>query len=122
MRLCIPTTTHDGTAANVHEHFGSAPFFTIYDTEKDAVETISNGNQHHEHGMCQPLRSLAGKDIDAVVCAGIGPGALVRLNEGGIKVYRAVPGTVGDTVSHFAKGALQEITVENACNHQHGCH
>ena len=122
MRLCIPTETNDGRTASVYGHFGSAPYFTIYDTEKNAVETIDNGNQHHEHGMCQPLQSLGGKDIDAVVCAGIGPGALMRLNEGGIKVYRAVPGTVGDTVGLFAKGGLQEVTVENACNHHHGCH
>jgi predicted Fe-Mo cluster-binding NifX family protein len=122
MRLCIPTQTKDGKTASVHEHFGSAPYFTIYDTDKDTAEVISNSNEHHSHGMCQPLQALAGQNIDATICGGIGPGALMRLNEGGIKAYRAIPGTVGDIVSQFSKGALQEITIDNACNHDHGCH
>lgn len=121
MKLCIPTETNEGKNAKVHGHFGSAPYFTIVDTEKDSVETIANANQHHSHGMCQPMNTLSGKNIDAVVTVGMGGHAVKKLNEGGMKAYRAVPGTVADIVNQFAKGGLQEITVDNACA-QHGCH
>ena len=42
MRICIPTETKDGKTAKVYGHFGSAPYFTVYDTDKDTVEVIDN--------------------------------------------------------------------------------
>ena len=52
MKICIPTQTNDGKTVEVYAHFGSAPFFTIYDIENGVVEVIDNSNQHHAHGMC----------------------------------------------------------------------
>ncbi len=60
MKICIPTATQDGKSAQVHEHFGSAPFFTLCDTEKNTTEIIDNANQHHSHGMCQPMSAVPG--------------------------------------------------------------
>lgn len=121
MRICVPTETNDGTAAQVYGHFGSAPYFTIYDTDKDTVEILDNSNQRHAHGMCHPMAALMGKNIDAVICGGMGARAVEKLNEGGIKAYRSMAGTVADIAAQFLKGGLQEITVENACA-QHNCH
>ena len=121
MKICIPTTTKQGKAAEVYNHFGSAPYFTIYDTVKNDFEIIDNGNQNHTHGMCQPMMALVGKDIDAVVCGGMGARAVQKLNEAGIKAYRVLQGTVEDVVKNFSSGKLEEITVQNACVH-HDCH
>lgn len=121
MRICIPTETNDGKNAKVYGHFGSAPFFTIYDTDNDSIEIVDNSNQHHSHGTCHPMGSLTGKKIDAVVCGGMGARAIQKLNEGGIKAYRAAAGSVSEIAGQFAKGGLEEMTVENACA-QHGCH
>ena len=121
MKVCIPTETNEGKGAKVYDHFGSAPYFTIVDTEKNSVEVIDNTNQHHAHGMCQPMNAFMDKKIDAVVTGGMGSRAVQKLNEGGIKAYRAIPGTVADIVSQFIKGGLEEITLDNACA-QHGCH
>ena len=121
MKICIPTGTNEGTSAEVYGHFGSAPYFTIVDTEKDSVEIIKNDDQHHSHGMCQPMNALADKKIDAVVTGGMGARAVQKLNDGGVKAFRSIPGTVADIVSQFTKGGLEEITVQNACA-QHGCH
>ncbi len=121
MKICIPTETNEGKQAKVYGHFGSAPYFTIYDTENDSVEIINNANQHHSHGMCQPMAALNGKAVNAVVTGGMGARAVQKLNEGGIKAYMAIPGTVADIATQFIKGGLSEITVNNACA-QHGCH
>jgi len=121
MKICIPTTTKDGKSAQVHEHFGSAPYFTVCDTEANTVDIIDNSNQHHAHGMCLPMNALAGKGINAVATGGMGGRAVQKLNECGIKVYRAVPGTVENILKQFLTGGLQELTIENACA-QHGCH
>jgi predicted Fe-Mo cluster-binding NifX family protein len=121
MRICIPTMTEFGKTALVSAHFGSAPYFTVCDTNTEAVEVVENSDQHHAHGMCHPLSLLADKDIDAVVCAGMGARAIQKLNEAGIKVFRAVPGTVDEVVAQYAESRLVEMTPEDACGH-HGCH
>ena len=120
MKLCVPTETNEGKNAMAYGHFGSAPYFTIVEIEKDSVEIISNANQHHSHGMCQPMGVLTGRKIDAVVCGGMGARAMQKLNESGIKAHRAIPGTVEEIVKQYEQGKLEEITSENACN-QHSC-
>ncbi|MCM8783155.1 MAG: hypothetical protein NC818_00015 [Candidatus Omnitrophica bacterium] len=61
MRICIPTETDKGLKAQVYSHFGSAPYFTIYDTEKETIETVTNTNTDHLHGNCQPMKILGTK-------------------------------------------------------------
>jgi len=121
MRICIPTETNTGLKAKVNAHFGSAPYFTIYDTDKEKIETISNSNQHHSHGMCQPLGALANMAIDIIVCGGMGARAVMKLNEGGIKAFKVSGGTVADLLKRYKHGDLQEITPEAACDHS-DCH
>jgi len=121
MRICVPTTTDEGAKARAYEHFGSAPHFTILDTATGSCEVVGNAGQHHAHGMCHPLAMLEGRKIDAVVCAGIGARALQRLNEGGIRVYRTISGTVEEVVEKFKTRELEEMTLENSCA-GHGCH
>jgi predicted Fe-Mo cluster-binding NifX family protein len=121
MKICIPTETDQGVNAKTFGHFGSAPYFVIYDTEKKVCEVLANGNQHHSHGMCQPLQALANCKIDSVVCQGMGARAVQKLNDGGVRVYRASAGTVEEIVRLFREGSPEEITSENACR-DHSCH
>ena len=121
MKLCIPTETNKGKEAMVFGHFGSAPFFTIYDTDNGSIEIITNADQHHAHGMCQPMAALAGRSVNAIVTGGAGSGAIKKLNQCGIKVYRAISGTVSDVAAQFANDKLEEISIQNACAH-HDCH
>ena len=74
MNICIPVNADEGLASPVCAHFGSAPFFMIIDTASGACRALPNGNQHHAHGMCQPLAALAGENLDAIVVGGIGMG------------------------------------------------
>ncbi|MDD5617656.1 MAG: NifB/NifX family molybdenum-iron cluster-binding protein [Candidatus Omnitrophica bacterium] len=121
MRICIPTETEDGLKAKVNAHFGSATYFTIYDTENNTAEAIPNNNQYHIHGMCQPMGILSGKNIDVVICSGMGLRAIQKLNEGGIKAYKVIAGTVADIIKEYKGKRLEEITVDSACT-QHDCH
>ena len=120
MKICIPTETNEGKIAKVYEHFGSAPYFTIYDTENDNCEAVDNSNQHHTHGTCHPMGIFENKNIDAVVCGGMGMRAIQKLNETGIQAYRATGDTVEEIVKQFKANKLEKITLENACT-QHSC-
>ncbi len=115
MKICFPAETLQGMNSVVYEHFGSAPGFVIVDTQDMSAEEIQNGDLHHEHGMCQPLKALGGKAVDAVVVAGIGMGALRGLLAQGITVYRAAQGTVGQNMDQIQQQQLPKFEAKVCC-------
>ncbi|TSA01044.1 MAG: diguanylate cyclase [Deltaproteobacteria bacterium] len=119
MNLCIPITRDNGIQSPVSLHFGSAPIFMVVDTESLACRPITNGNLHHDHGMCQPLSQLAGERLDAMVVGGIGMGAYGKLKAANIRVFLSEHPTVEKTVAAFKTGSLREVTPATACAH-HG--
>ncbi len=119
MKICIPVEEDNGMESRVCQHFGSAPAFAIVDTGNGHYRAITNANQHHGHGMCAPLESLEGEQIDAVVVGGIGMGALNRLNSANIQVYLSDNATVAETVAGFQAGKLKQVMPNMACGH-HG--
>jgi predicted Fe-Mo cluster-binding NifX family protein len=123
MKLAFPVEKDDGMASPVFGHFGSAPFFVVVESENGAVESLGNKDRVHLHGQCQPLAALSGKVVDAVVVGGIGAGALMKLNDAGVKVYRAVEGTVSENLALFKSGRLPEMGFDHTCaGHQGGGH
>ena len=67
------------------------------------------------------MAALGGTEVDAVVVGGIGGGALMKLNAAGIRVFRAVEGTVADNLGLFGEGKLPELTMDQTCaGHGHG--
>jgi predicted Fe-Mo cluster-binding NifX family protein len=121
MQICIPIDDDHGLDSRVCEHFGSAPKFMIVDTETGACYAIVNRNQHHGHGMCQPLAALRHHTIDGIVVGGIGRRALERLEGGRMQVFQAQHATVGETVAAFKAGSLRPMSMDAACGH-HGQH
>jgi predicted Fe-Mo cluster-binding NifX family protein len=121
MKICIPTQGKNGLKEMVFGHFGSAKFFTIYDTEKKTIEIVENKNEHHDHGTCHPIGAIAGYNVDVILSGGMGRRAVQMLNEGGLKVFLMDGSTVADAVKNFEENKLSELTVDNACG-GHGCH
>ena len=115
MKVCFPVESDKGLESEVYGHFGSAPVFVVFDTESKAINTINNQNLGHAHGMCSPLKALDGKKIDAIVVVGIGVGAINKLNNMGIKVYRAAQGTVQANIKLFENNTMSEISIDHAC-------
>jgi len=122
MKICFPTENLQGLNSKVYGHFGSAPGFVIVDTDTAEVEEIRNGDQHHAHGMCQPLLAIGGRKVDGIVVGGIGLGALTKLQAQSIRVFRALQGSVQDNLEMIKKGNLPEMSAEHTCaGHGGGC-
>jgi predicted Fe-Mo cluster-binding NifX family protein len=115
MEVAFPVQEDRGIESMVYSHFGSAPLFIIADTENNTAEAVANKDLDHHHGQCQPLSALNGKHADAVVVGGIGRGALLKLWDAGVKVYRAVEGTVNENLKLIKSGLLPEFTPEQTC-------
>jgi predicted Fe-Mo cluster-binding NifX family protein len=119
MKICIPTRSDKGNEALISAHFGSAPFFTIYDTDSASLDVIKNQNEHHEHGQCHSLRAVAGLDVEVVIAAGLGHRALEGLNSAGIRVYKTAAKTVSEVLGHLDDHLREPMTGECACGHGH---
>jgi len=121
MKICFPVEENNGLESPVYGHFGSAPLFLAVDTDTHQVTALTNSNQHHEHGACNPLKALGSDRFDGIVVGGIGGGALNGLLRMGLKVYRAEGGTISANVDLFIQGKLSELTPQQTCGgHAHG--
>lgn len=127
MKLCFPVKSDNGLDSEIFGHFGSAPFFVVFDTDNEAISTINNQDLGHIHGQCNPMKALNGRKMDAVIVGGIGGGAITGLNNMGIKVYKAAQGTIRDHIQLFKAASLTEMNMShtcgghgNACGHDHG--
>ena len=119
MRLAIP---YDN--GQVFGHFGHAEAFRIYEIVDG--EVIGRQLIEPEEGGHSALAALL-EDyaIDAVICGGIGGGAVAALADRGIVVYSGISGEAEQAVADFLAGNL---TPEGAnCSHHEaqgegGCH
>jgi predicted Fe-Mo cluster-binding NifX family protein len=132
MKICIPTQDERGMESELFGHFGSAPFFTVVDSESGEVEVRQNDNTHHGRGGCHPLRQFGSHSVDAVVCQGMGRRAIASLKEAGVRVLVLGEGaghTVQGIVAAAREGRLRPLSEEDACRghgdgrghgHRHG--
>ena len=121
MKICIPAETKNGLLSKVYGHFGSAPYFFIYDTNEKNYTMLENTNSHHSHGSCRPLQYLKAYGFDTVICRGMGQGAFQKLKEAGIKIFVCEEETAEDVLKKYNEGCCREITEEITCR-GHGCH
>jgi|DewCreStandDraft_4_1066084.scaffolds.fasta_scaffold05757_8 predicted Fe-Mo cluster-binding NifX family protein len=122
MKICIPVEENNGLDSVVYGHFGSAPYFIIVNTENESFETIDNSELEHEHGACNPVSQINNKDIDAVVCFGMGRRALQKLKDAGFKVLITKAEIVKGVLEELKKGKLKEMTDDVACGgRKHNC-
>lgn len=119
MNVCIPVLEDKGLESQVSRHFGSAPAFIVVNTESGECRTIQNQDLHHAHGMCQPISSLNGENIDAIVTGGIGAGALGKLRAAGLEVFCSEHPTAREAIAALKQGRLAKVDPATACGH-HG--
>jgi predicted Fe-Mo cluster-binding NifX family protein len=119
MKVGFAVQVNEGLDSIVYAHFGSAPAFVIVDNDLQQISAVNNSNEHHVHGACNPVMALGGNSIDAMVVGGIGPGAIMKLNAMGVKVYRAGAPTIGENIALLGNNRLQELSMDDSCR-EHG--
>lgn len=115
MLICIPTNGNAGMSETLSDHFGSAPYFTIYNSESGEIQTVQNRNSSHAHGTCHPMTQLSRFKLNSIVCSGIGRRAIDMLKADGITVYQSDKDTVGEVVEQIKSNSLEEIDPATAC-------
>ncbi|MBR6350233.1 MAG: NifB/NifX family molybdenum-iron cluster-binding protein, partial [Lachnospiraceae bacterium] len=104
----------------VFQHFGHTEEFKIYEIDNDEIissEVVSTNGQGHS----ALAGFLFGNDIAAVICGGIGGGAVNALTDAGIKVYAGITGDTDAAVIALLKDELDYDTESNCDHHDHEC-
>jgi predicted Fe-Mo cluster-binding NifX family protein len=128
MRLLIPTADAEGTNAQLSGHFGKAPFYSVADTETGAVITVANPSveSSHGHSGCVPAAEVfGGNGFDAVICQGIGRGALHQLTQAGVPVFVHDGPDVAAAVEGFRSRTVRLANEGDGCgggSGSCGCH
>ena len=116
MNACIAIPYENG---NVFQHFGKATTFMIYTIENDAVVKSeikdAEGAGHEELGLW-----LVWQGVNAVICGGIGPGAMGALAGAGIPAVAGVEGSADDAVAKLIAGTLVTASEPTCGGHAHG--
>ncbi|MCR5461776.1 MAG: NifB/NifX family molybdenum-iron cluster-binding protein [bacterium] len=107
---------------NVFQHFGKTESFKIYEIENNKIiksYIISNNGITH----CALINYLKDNNIDALICGGLGYGAVSKLNELNIKLYAGVSGSADDAVNDLLNNRL-DYDNSHTCEdeHLHTCH
>jgi len=121
MKICMPVLSSDGINSQIYGHFGSAPFFAIYDSATDNVTIVNNSVGEHEHGQCMPVNAIKGTGAEAVLCRGMGMRAANLLTEAGIKPYMVDAETVNDAIQQYKAKNIVVLDASRACQ-GHDCH
>jgi len=116
MLACIPTNSNTGLNDTVCDHFGSAPYFTLFDSSGAELKILENRNVNHSHGTCHPLRQLAGFKLDCIICSGMGRRAIEALHSEGIKIYQTKSKKVEEIIKEIKADDLTEIDPLKACS------
>jgi predicted Fe-Mo cluster-binding NifX family protein len=121
MKICMPVGDENGMSSVIYGHFGSAPFFALFDTETQNVSIVNNDLGEHEHGQCMPVDAIRKTGAEAVLCKGMGIRAANLLLEAKITPYIVDAATVFEAIDQYKAKKMTVMDAGNACQH-HGCH
>ena len=114
MKLAIPY--ENGT---VFQHFGKTAQFKFYDVQDNrivstiVVDTVGSGHS-------ELAGFLSDHDVDAVICGGIGEGALNALAEANITVIGGASGKADEAAEAYLIGSI-EGSDSPSCSHHDAC-
>ena len=134
MIIAIPTLDDRGLDAEISEHFGHAPYFTIIKIDKEKpkdgevkknsfndeeckVIVVSN-HEEGGHTCAGPVNKLLQHQVQYLLVSGIGGGAFNLLQSQGIQLYAGGLGTVREAVRDFLCGLLNRLG-QSSCGHAH---
>ena len=113
MRVAV---TYDN--GNVFGHFGKTEQFKVYDIEDGkVVNSQILGTNGEGCGALAGILNIA--DVDALICGGIGGGAVNAIEEAGIKLYAGACGNTDAAVEALIAGTLEAIGEANCDHHDH---
>lgn len=123
MRIVVPVMDKNGLDAQLSDHFGRAPYFTVIELDEKSniisQETESNTSEHfkgtgHPSTCLHPHRILQ-FNPNVLITYGMGPRALNIFQSANVAVLKANTNTVRGVLSEYTNNKLEELT--QGCQH-----
>ena len=119
-RIIVPTENQEGLNAQLAEHFGRAPYYTVIECGEDGevsnVRTVPNVGEH-AGGMGFSHDHILEYKPTVLIVYGMGPRGLNTFQSAGVAVLKANANTVSEVISAYKNDSLQELT--EGCEHAH---
>ncbi|MDF1548526.1 MAG: NifB/NifX family molybdenum-iron cluster-binding protein [Bacteroidales bacterium] len=117
MKIAVPTRDFF-----VDEHFGHCEYYSIYSISEDnkiIKEELMKSPQGCgcKSDIAITLRQMG---VDTMLAGNMGQGAVNKVTESGIKVYRGCAGKVREQVELFLKGQVVDSGETCSDHHHHG--
>jgi predicted Fe-Mo cluster-binding NifX family protein len=112
-RLVIPVLDEGGLDAQLSQHFGRAPYFTVIDVDRDGrvvgQETIANVSEHFG-GVGRPPDRILQLKPTVLITYGMGPRALRIFQTARVAVLRTTATAVNEVIAAYHHDTLEELT------------
>ncbi|PYG89063.1 putative Fe-Mo cluster-binding NifX family protein [Ruminiclostridium sufflavum DSM 19573] len=119
MKIAVPAEGKT-MESNVCQSFGRTYYFVIADTQASEFEVIDNEAVSSGGGAgIKAAQAIADSGADVVVTFHCGQNAADVLKAASIKIFKAVPGTIGEMVQKYKAGELKELLEIHAGYHKH---
>ena len=114
MRIIIPVNDESGLNAQICEHFGRTPYFTVIDLgENGQIIKQSSVSSSGEH-FCEGISFLLNLKPDFMIAHGMGQRVIQNFQNARIAILRTSANLVKDAIQQYTRGELVELT--------EGCH
>ena len=115
MRIAFPVKENKGLESVMDDHFGTAGYFLIVDTQTRSIEFMENQKLSGEETKCKT--TVLGKDpgVDAVITNCLGDGSRRSLTSSNIKVFQAKKQTVLENLELMEKNELKLFHMFDIC-------
>jgi predicted Fe-Mo cluster-binding NifX family protein len=118
MKIAFPIKTNEGLEGQLADHFGRAPKFAIYETERKKFQLIENTGDHFGGRTSTPML-LSKNDVNVLICKGLGRRAIERLSKNGIEIFITTHQNVKDALKSYFLGELPIASETDACAGSH---
>lgn len=120
LKIAIPTR-----AGIVDEHFGHCESFTIYTLDASKAVTATESFTPPPACGCKSnlVPTLVDMGVEYLLAGNMGQGAVMKLQQAGIKVVRGASGPVQDVLQAWLDGSLKDnqlLCAEHGAGHV--CH
>lgn len=110
MRIVIPVSENKGKESPVAYHFGRAPYFAVYDSEKEGIE-IRQTRKEISGGRSRLATKILKYTPDVVFAAGMGRRAVNLFRSNNVRIETGDYSTLQQIIEN--KDKLREL--EEAC-------
>jgi predicted Fe-Mo cluster-binding NifX family protein len=115
MKIVVPLLEKKGRGSMISMHFGRAPYFAVYSTDKDSLEIVDNRSRH-SGGRGTLAREILQHRPDVVFVLDLGPKAIELFGMAGVGIRTGDFKTLAQVIENIYN--LKEL--EEGCKeHKH---